>query len=59
MVFKKTRYIGIGRYEKNYIGILSVSADMKKSVSVVPCYQYISSVISEVNSECLVEGRLV
>ena len=29
--------IGIGRYENYYIGILSVSADIEKSLSVVHC----------------------
>ena len=31
--------IGIGRYENYYIGILSVSADIEKSLSVVHCIQ--------------------
>ena len=30
--------IGIGRYENYYIGILSVSADIEKSLSVVHCF---------------------
>ena len=40
MVFKKTRYIGIviGRHEKNYIGILLVSAD--KKIVFIGLYRY-------------------
>ena len=35
--------IGIGRYENYYIGILSVSADIEKSLSVVHCTKMTSS----------------
>ena len=36
--FKNLCYIGIGRYEKTYIGFLSVSAD--KKISYIGLYRY-------------------
>ena len=55
MVFKKTRYIsiiiGIGQYEKNYIGILSVSADMKKIISVFYRYRPIRKFYLSVSAD--------